>query len=122
VASWFGFFAITSVKIRFEMTEGGVWFKVDASGTAYEAALVALLDELRPGLAPEVLAGRRRPGTLAHSGRRAGAPLARSTGCVTRAVAWERTLREAPSTVVAGEEFPVRAWFLELLRPWTNVG
>ena len=54
--SGFGFFAITSVKIRFEMTEGGVWFKVDASETAYEAALVALLDELRPGLAPEVLA------------------------------------------------------------------
>jgi hypothetical protein len=47
--------------------------------------------------------------------------LARSTGCLTRALSWERALQEAPATVVAGEEFQVRAWFLELLKPWADV-
>ena len=45
-----------SSTIRFETTEGRVWFKVNGSGTAHEAALIALLGELRPGLAPEVIA------------------------------------------------------------------
>jgi hypothetical protein len=49
------------------------------------------------------------------------ATLARSTGCVTRALSWERALQEAPPTVAAGEEFPVRGWLLELLKPWANV-
>jgi hypothetical protein len=47
--------------------------------------------------------------------------LARSTGCVTRALSWERALQEASATVVAGEEFPVRGWLLELLKPWANM-
>ncbi|HJY44831.1 MAG TPA: phosphotransferase [Propionibacteriaceae bacterium] len=47
--------------------------------------------------------------------------LARSTGCVTRAVSWESALLEAPATVVAAEEFPVRGWLLELLEPWADV-
>jgi Phosphotransferase enzyme family len=47
---------VWSSTIRFESTEGRVWFKVNGTGTAYEAALLALLDELRPGLAPAVLA------------------------------------------------------------------
>jgi Phosphotransferase enzyme family len=48
--------------------------------------------------------------------------LARSTGCVTRAVCWERALQDAPLTVAAAEEFPVRGWLLELLEPWADVG
>ena len=48
--------------------------------------------------------------------------LARSTGCVTRAVSWESALQDAPPTVVAAEEFPVREWLLELLEPWAHVG
>jgi hypothetical protein len=48
--------------------------------------------------------------------------LARSTGCVTRAVSWERALQDAPLTTVMGEEFPVRGWLLELLEPWADVG
>jgi hypothetical protein len=44
--------------------------------------------------------------------------LARSTGCVTRAISWESALQDAPATVVVGEEFPVRGWLLELLEPW----
>ena len=44
-----------SSTIRFETTEGRVWFKVNGSGTAHEAGLVALLGELRPGLAPDEL-------------------------------------------------------------------
>jgi Phosphotransferase enzyme family len=48
--------------------------------------------------------------------------LARSTGCVTRAVSWERALQDAPLTVVMGEDFPVRGWLLELLEPWANMG
>ena len=47
---------VWSSTIRFETTEGRVWFKVNGSGTAYEAALIALLGELRPGLAPDVIA------------------------------------------------------------------
>jgi hypothetical protein len=48
--------------------------------------------------------------------------LARSTGCVTRAISWERALQDAPATVVIEEEFPVRGWLLELLEPWAEVG
>ena len=48
--------------------------------------------------------------------------LARSTGCVTRAISWESALQDAPVTVVAAEEFPVRGWLLELLEPWADVG
>ena len=48
--------------------------------------------------------------------------LARSTGCVTRAMAWERALQEAPRSVITEHEFPVRGWFLELLEPWADVG
>ena len=47
---------VWSSTIRFETTEGRVWFKVNGSGTAYEAALIAVLGELRPGLAPDVIA------------------------------------------------------------------
>jgi hypothetical protein len=38
--------------IRFETTEGRAWFKVNARGTAYEAALVALLGTWRSAAAP----------------------------------------------------------------------
>jgi hypothetical protein len=63
---------------------------VNGSGTAYEAALVALLGELYPGLAPEV---------LAHDETRAWS-LTRDAGPVLRSVAdpdalwahWERLL------------------------------
>jgi Phosphotransferase enzyme family len=48
--------------------------------------------------------------------------LARSTGCVTRAVSWERALQDAPLTVVMSEDFPVRGWLLDLLEPWADVG
>jgi hypothetical protein len=48
--------------------------------------------------------------------------LARSTGCLTRAVSWESALRDAPATAIAAEEFPVREWMLELLEPWADVG
>jgi hypothetical protein len=46
--------------------------------------------------------------------------LARSTGCVSRALAEERAVQDAPSTMI-GEEFPIRGWLLELLQPWTYV-
>jgi hypothetical protein len=46
--------------------------------------------------------------------------LARSTGSVTRALAWERALQEAPLSVIAKYEFPVRSWLLELLEPWAD--
>jgi hypothetical protein len=45
-----------SSAIRFETTAGRVWFKVNGVGTAHEGALVRLVDELVPGLVPEVLA------------------------------------------------------------------
>jgi hypothetical protein len=48
--------------------------------------------------------------------------LARSTGCVTRATAWESALQEAPAAVGAGLEYPVRSWLLELLEPWADMG
>ena len=47
---------VWSSTIRFETTEGRVWFKANGSGTAYEAALMALLHKLCPGLAPDVIA------------------------------------------------------------------
>ena len=45
-----------SSAIRFETTVGRVWFKVNGVGTRHEASLVRLVDELVPGLVPEVLA------------------------------------------------------------------
>jgi hypothetical protein len=48
--------------------------------------------------------------------------LARSTGYVTRALAWESALQDAPAAVVVGLEFPVRSWLLELLKPWADMG
>ncbi|MEO5709110.1 MAG: phosphotransferase [Nocardioidaceae bacterium] len=45
-----------SSAIRFGTTAGRVWFKVNGVGTAHEASLVRLIDELVPGLVPEVLA------------------------------------------------------------------
>jgi hypothetical protein len=79
-----------SSAIRFETTEGRVWFKVNAGGTAYEAALIALLGELHPGLGPDV---------IAHDEARAWS-LTRDAGPVLRAIAepdglwrrWERLL------------------------------
>jgi hypothetical protein len=43
---------VWSSTIRFETTEGRIWFKVNARGTAYEAALVALLGTWRSAAAP----------------------------------------------------------------------
>ena len=49
--------------------------------------------------------------------------LARSTiRFDTTAISWESALQDAPVTVVAAEEFPVRGWLLELLEPWADVG
>lgn len=45
-----------SSAIRFETTAGRVWFKVNGVGTAHEASLVRLVEELVPGLVPEVVA------------------------------------------------------------------
>ena len=47
--------------------------------------------------------------------------LARSTGCVTRALAWESALQQAPTAVVAALQFPIRTWLLELLEPWADM-
>jgi hypothetical protein len=47
--------------------------------------------------------------------------LARSTGCLTRALSWERAVQHAPASVAVEYEFPVRAWLTELLEPWANV-
>jgi hypothetical protein len=66
---------VWSSTIRFETTEGRVWFKVNGPGTAYEARLVALLDELRPGLAPQLLAYDE---AVAWSMTRDGGPMLRS--------------------------------------------
>ena len=66
---------VWSSTIRFETTEGRVWFKVNGPGTAYEAKLVALLDELRPGLAPQLLAYDE---AVAWSMTRDGGPMLRS--------------------------------------------
>jgi hypothetical protein len=67
---------VWSSTIRFETTEGRVWFKVNGSGTAYEVSLLALLSELSPGLAPEV---------LAHDSSRAWS-LSRDAGPVLRSI------------------------------------
>ena len=45
-----------SSAIRFETTEGRVWFKANGPGTVHEASLVRLIDERVPGLVPELLA------------------------------------------------------------------
>jgi hypothetical protein len=46
--------------------------------------------------------------------------LARSTDCVTRALAWECALQAAPPSLIAKTEFPVRSWLLKLLEPWAD--
>ncbi|HEY6686392.1 MAG TPA: phosphotransferase [Propionibacteriaceae bacterium] len=81
---------VWSSAIRFETSEGRVWFKVSGSGTAYEAALVAVLSDLCPGLAPEVLAyDRARAWSLA----RDGGPMLRSIAAPDALWCyWERLL------------------------------
>lgn len=66
---------VWSSTIRFETTEGRIWFKVNGPGTAYEAKLVALLDELCPGLAPQLLG---YDDAVAWSTTRDGGPMLRS--------------------------------------------
>jgi hypothetical protein len=53
---------VWSSAIRFETTDGRVWFKVNGIGTLAEVPLVRLIGELVPGLAPEVLAVDERRG------------------------------------------------------------
>lgn len=45
-----------SSALRFETTDGRIWFKVNGTGTAHEPALVRLLSARVPGLVPDVLA------------------------------------------------------------------
>jgi hypothetical protein len=47
--------------------------------------------------------------------------LARSIGCLTRALSWERAVQHAPASVAAEYQFPIRGWMLELLEPWAQV-
>jgi len=47
--------------------------------------------------------------------------LARSIGCLTRALAWERAAQDAPLDIIAEQGFPTRGWLLELLEPWALV-
>jgi hypothetical protein len=47
--------------------------------------------------------------------------LARSIGCLTRALSWERAVQHAPVSVAAKYDFPARGWILELLEPWAQV-
>jgi hypothetical protein len=47
--------------------------------------------------------------------------LARSIGCLTRALSWERAVQDAPASVAAKYEFPARGWILELLQPWAQL-
>jgi hypothetical protein len=97
---------VWSSTLRFETTEGRVWFKVNGNGTAYEAALIALLGELRPGLAPEV---------LAHDDVRAWS-LTRDGGPVLRSIAepdalwgyWERLLPRYAEAQLALAEHTLR--------------
>jgi Phosphotransferase enzyme family len=97
---------VWSSTIRFETTEGRVWFKVNGNGTAYEAALIALLGELRPGLAPEVLA---HDDVRAWSLTRDGGPVLRS---ITEPDAlwgyWERLLPRYAEAQLALAEHRLR--------------
>jgi hypothetical protein len=68
---------VWSSAIRFETTDGRVWFKVNGPGTSHEPALVRLLDDRVPGLVPEVLAVHP---TLGWSLSRDGGATLRSTG------------------------------------------
>lgn len=47
--------------------------------------------------------------------------LARSIGSVARALSWERALQDAPTSVAAQFDFPVRDWMLGMLEPWADV-
>jgi hypothetical protein len=65
---------VWSSTIRYETTGGRVWFKVNGTGTAHEAALVRVVGERLPGLVPEVLAVDR---ARAWSLQRDGGPVLR---------------------------------------------
>jgi len=65
-----------SSALRFETTDGRVWFKVNGPGTVHEASLVRLIDERVPGLVPEVLAVDAARGW---SVSRDGGPMLRET-------------------------------------------
>jgi Phosphotransferase enzyme family len=96
---------VWSSTIRFETTEGRVWFKVNGSGTAYEGALIALLGELRPGLAPDVIA---HDDDRRWSLTRDGGPILRSFLAPDALwTYWERLLpRYAEAQVALAEQRP----------------
>jgi hypothetical protein len=76
-----------SSALRFETTDGRVWFKVNGPGTVHEASLVRLIDERVPGLVPEVLAVDL---TRGWSVSRDGGPMLRETAPPERLwSAWE---------------------------------
>ncbi|MGZ4504744.1 MAG: phosphotransferase family protein [Nocardioidaceae bacterium] len=80
-----------SSAIRFETTDGRVWFMVNGVGTRHEPALVRLLGATVPGLAPEVLA--------TDDGR--GWSLSRDGGPILRTLAGPDRLWRPWETVVA---------------------
>jgi Phosphotransferase enzyme family len=100
-----------SSALRFETTDGRVWFKVNGPGTAHEASLVRLIDERVPGLVPEVLAVDAARGW---SVSRDGGPMLRGTappeqlwpaweGIVARYAEAQLRLAEAgPAVLAAG--------------------
>jgi hypothetical protein len=67
---------VWSSTVRFETTEGRVWFKVNGSGTGYEPALIALSVSCGPGAGRD--RARRQPWVVAHPGWRTGTPVLRS--------------------------------------------
>jgi Phosphotransferase enzyme family len=100
-----------SSALRFETTDGRVWFKVNGPGTLHEASLVRLIDARVPGLVPEVLAVDTARGW---SVSRDGGPMLRETatpeqlwpaweGIVARYAEAQLRLAEAgPAVLAAG--------------------
>jgi hypothetical protein len=92
-----------SSALRFETTNGRVWFKVNGDATRYEPALLLLLDRHVPGLAPEVLAVDTARGW---SLSRDGGPILREVAAPDRSwTQWQTVLRRyAQAQVLMSEQ------------------
>jgi phosphotransferase family enzyme len=81
-----------STVLRVPTSEGDLWFKANAPPHAFEAGLLAILERVRPGHVPELVAADRERGwLLMHDGGERLRELVRSSADLHR---WETLLPE----------------------------
>src|SRR5438105_14679339 len=79
-----------STVMRVPTSDGDLWFKANAGVHAFEAALLAILERVRPGFVPELVASDPELGWLLM--RDGGARLREQLASAEDLVHWDRLL------------------------------